>query len=161
YLKEWGPPAEGTTDPTPVLRFKVAQNDSKFIPFKEWTMPARKQAVSGYVALEGEEILIDDVYHLPPDAPFKFDPSFDRTSGYRTMSMLVVPMRNHKEEIIGVIQLINKKRSPTDLLKTPSDAESVVIPFDRDDRELAKSLASQAGVAVENARLLEDLKVAM
>lgn len=161
YLKEWGPPAEGTTAPTPVLRFKVAQNDSKFIPFKEWTMPARKQAVSGYVALEGEEILIDDVYHLPPDAPFKFDPSFDRTSGYRTMSMLVVPMRNHKEEIIGVIQLINKKRSPTDLLRTPAEAESVVIPFDRDDRELAKSLASQAGVAVENARLLEDLKVAM
>ena len=161
YLKEWGPPAEGQTAPTPILRFKVAQNDSKFIPFKEWTMPARKQAVSGYVALEGEEIMIDDVYHLPPDAPFKFDPSFDRTSGYRTMSMLVVPMRDHKEEIIGVIQLINKKRSPTDLLKTPADAEEMVIPFDRDDRELAKSLASQAGVAVENTRLVGDLKVAM
>jgi HD-GYP domain-containing protein (c-di-GMP phosphodiesterase class II) len=161
YLKESGPPLEGSTVPTPILRFKVAQNDSKFIPFKEWTMPARKQAVSGYVALEGEEILIDDVYHLPPDAPFKFDPSFDRTSGYRTKSMLVVPMRNHKEEIIGVIQLINKKRSAAELLRTPEEAEQRVIPFDRDDRELAKSLASQAGVAVENARLLEDLKVAM
>jgi HD-GYP domain-containing protein (c-di-GMP phosphodiesterase class II) len=161
YLKEYGPPAEGQTEPTPILRFKVAQNDSKFIPFKEWTMPARKQAVSGYVALEGEEILIDDVYHLPPDAPFKFDPSFDRTSGYRTKSMLVVPMRNHKEEIIGVIQLINKKRSAADLLRTPADAEERVIPFDRDDRDLAKSLASQAGVSVENTKLVEELKVAM
>jgi len=162
YLKEApqdGDPSHGAL--VPILRFKVAQNDSKFIPFKEWTMPARKEAVSGYVALEGEEILIDDVYHLPPDSPFRFDSSFDRTSGYRTKSMLVVPMRNHKDEIIGVIQLINKKHRPTDALRTPQDAETKVIPFDRDDRELAKSLASQAGVAIENARLMEDIKVAM
>jgi HD-GYP domain-containing protein (c-di-GMP phosphodiesterase class II) len=162
YLKEFGPPADGKPGvPVPILRFKVAQNDSKFIPFKEWTMPARKEAVSGYVALEGEELLIDDVYHLPADAPFRFDSSFDRTSGYRTKSMLVVPMRNHRDEIIGVIQLINKKAAWTDLLKTPQDAEAKVIPFDRDDRDLAKSLASQAGVAIENACLLDDLKVAM
>ncbi|MBI4864223.1 MAG: GAF domain-containing protein [Candidatus Riflebacteria bacterium] len=162
YLKETAPQAPGSTaPPAPILRFKVAQNDSKFIPFREWTMPASKEKVSGYVALEGEEILIDDVYRLPADSPFKFDSSFDRTSGYRTKSMLVVPMRNHKDEIIGVIQLINKKRQWTALLKTPQDAESRVIPFDRDDRELAKSLASQAGVAVENAKLLDDLKIAM
>ena len=161
YLKEYASDPGSQDAPAPVLRFKVAQNDSKFIPFKEWTMPARKESISGYVALEGQEVMIDDVYELPADSPFRFDTSFDKTSGYRTGSMLVVPMRNHKDEIIGVIQLINKKIDSSDVLKDPEKAKDLIAPFDLNDRQLAVSLASQAAVAVDNARLMEDIRIAM
>lgn len=161
YLKEQPLDEKGQPTETPILRFKVAQNDSKFIPFKEWTMPARKESISGYVALEGKEVLLDDVYELPPGLPFRFDTSFDKTSGYRTGSMLVVPMRNHRGQIIGVIQLINKKRNPDDLLKDPVRDRDKVVSFDQNDRMLAVTLASQAAVAIDNARLMVDIRVAM
>ena len=57
---------------------------------------------------------VADAYHLPAGSPFKISRSFDEKSGYRTKSMLVVPMRDHQNKVIGVIQLINKKRDAQD-----------------------------------------------
>jgi len=79
-------------------------------------------------------------------------------SGYRTKSMLVVPMRDHQGEIIGVIQLINKKRDAAAVLKPSSVVERVVVSFDELDLDLVMSLASQAAVALVNTRLIEGIK---
>jgi HD-GYP domain-containing protein (c-di-GMP phosphodiesterase class II) len=140
------------------MRFKLTQNDTKTIPFRESTMAINEKSIGGYVALTGVPLNIDDVYILPPDSKFSFNMSFDRTYTYRTKSMLVIPMKDHKDRIIGVIQLINKKNHWNARLDSREAIESEIISFDKRDEELAYSIASQAAVSLENARLYEDIK---
>ena len=138
------------------LRFKWTQNFSKpDIPFKESTIPMDSSNLAGYAASTGEPLVYDDVYSLPPDAGFTFDRSFDKRFGYRTASMLLLPMRDHKDAIIGVLQLINRKRHSDARLETPADVEREVIPFSRRTVELVGALAGQAAVSIENAQLYE------
>jgi HD-GYP domain-containing protein (c-di-GMP phosphodiesterase class II) len=145
-----------------LLRFELAQNESLDFPFKKSSRPIDKSWIAGYVASTGEPVRIDDAYRLPDDSPYRISRSFDEKSGYRTKSLLVVPMRNHKDEVIGVVQLINKKRDSTTVLKPLAMMEKMVeeevIPFTSSDEELASSLASQAAVAFQNAKLLQDIQ---
>ena len=143
---------ETTPEGERCLRFKLAQNDSVHVEFKESTLPISADSVAGYVALAGEILMIDDVYALPADSPFRFNTGFDEKVGYRTTSMLVVPMKTPGGETIGVLQLINCKRIPT---------QAEVLPFPERYRNLAASLASQAGVAIQNARLFQELGAAL
>jgi len=139
------------------LRFKLTQNESLNLPFKEFTMPINASSIAGYVALTGESLHLEDVYQIPAALPFRFNPKFDQESGYRTKSMLVVPMKNPQGEIIGVVQLINCKRALS--MKVSRDtAEAVVIPYPDTRRALVSSLASQAAVAIENNRLYESIE---
>ena len=101
---------------------------------------------------------VADAYHLPPGSPFRISRSFDEQSGYRTKSMLVVPMRDHEDEVIGVVQLINKKRDRDAVLRPVAVVDEEVIPFTSVDEELVGSLASQAAVAFENTKLIQDIK---
>jgi len=98
------------------------------------------------------------VYQLPTESKFSFNMSFDRTVGYRTKSMMVVPMIDHNDEVIGVIQLINKKRNRKAKLDSQEAIDNEIIPFNAKDEELAYSLASQAAVSLENTQLYEDIK---
>src|SRR5262249_44493761 len=84
--------------------------------------------------------------------------SFDQKSGYRCKSMLVIPMKSREGDIIGVIQLINKKRDPAASLNTPDAVEHEAIPFDAFDEEFVMALASQAGICIEKARLYDDIE---
>ena len=143
---------ETTPEGERCLRFKLAQNDSVRVEFTESTLPISADSVAGYVALAGEILMIDDVYALPADSPFRFNTGFDEKVGYRTTSMLVVPMKTPGGETIGVLQLINCKRIPT---------QAEVLPFPERYRNLAASLASQAGVAIQNARLFQELGAAL
>ncbi|HUG53907.1 MAG TPA: HD domain-containing phosphohydrolase [Vicinamibacteria bacterium] len=156
YLVERGrePDAQGDDH----MRFKLTQNDSVVLPFEEFTMPLSEASISGYAALSGHIVNVADAYHLPPGSPYKVSRSFDERSGYRTKSMLVVPMRDHQDTVIGVIQLINKKRDAKVVLQPVSLVDEAVIPFTSVDEELVTSLASQAAVAFENARLIQDIK---
>lgn len=136
------------------LRFKLAQNDSVDVPFEESTMPLDDASIAGYVARSGRSVNVADAYRLPDGTPFRISRSFDDKSGYRSKSMLVVPMRDHDNLVIGVIQLINKKRDRSTVLKPASLVEEEVITFTSEDEKLASSLASQAAVAFENADLI-------
>ena len=107
-------------------------------------MPLNETSIAGYVALTGEPVNVADAYNLPPGSPFSISRSFDETSGYRTKSMLVVPMRDHDDQVIGVLQLINKKRDAKAVLRPVSLVEEMVIPFTSVDEELAR-LAGQPG----------------
>ncbi len=140
------------------LRFKHTQNDSKATPFKEFVMPASKASISGYVALTGETLNISDVYKIPGGVEYGFNQSFDQSVGYRSKSMLVVPMVDHNNEIIGVLQLINAKMSPDIRLTDPESAEKEIIGFDPAVQLLIRSLASQAAVALEKTMLIESLR---
>ena len=121
-------------------------------------MPLDETSIAGYVAVTGEMQNVPDAYRLPDDSPFHISRSFDDVSGYRTKSMLVVPMRDHENAVIGVVQLINKKRDRTAVLRPEAIVEEQVIPFTTVDEELAMSLASQAAVAFENADLIQRIR---
>ena len=140
------------------LSFELTQNASVVYPFKKSKMPLSEASIAGYAALTGQIVNVADAYHLPAGSPFKVSRSFDEKSGYRTKSMLVVPMRDHQDTVIGVVQLINKKRDPRMVLQPVSLVEESVVPFTSVDEELVTSLASQAAVAFENARLIQDMK---
>jgi len=114
--------------------------------------------MAGYVALTGQALNIEDAYRIPSDAEFNHNRSFDEKMGYRTKSILGIPMRTHKGEIIGVLQLINRKRSWEGKLTSPQIAEAEVVAFDHRCVNLASSLASQAAVSIENTRLYEEIK---
>ncbi|MBI3624683.1 MAG: GAF domain-containing protein [Candidatus Rokubacteria bacterium] len=149
---------EEDEDGHPRLRFKLAQNDSLNVPFKEFTLPISHQSVAGHVALTGEIQNLEDAYTPPPGSPFQINLAFDRQVGYRTKSMLVIPLKTQKNEVIGVLQLINCKPDPVRVLKSPAEIEKTVIPFSARYQELAASLASQAAVALENSRLYKNIQ---
>lgn len=143
-----------------VLRFKLFQNDS--IPTStsavaQFSIPIDPSTLAGYVAANGKALNIGDVHDIGPDAPYAFNPSFDERMGYRTKSMLVLPMKNHLDKTIGVIQLINRKKTPDSTLDLRHIDEDV-IRYDDRSLELANSLASQAAVCLENDMLYEGLE---
>src|SRR5260370_36806455 len=72
--------------------------------------------------------------------------------------MLVIPMKDHKEQVIGVLQLINRKRNPEAVLATPADVDQQVVPYSKRTVELVTALAGQAAVAIENSRLYDEIE---
>lgn len=102
--------------------------------------------VSAHVAISGEIVNIPDVYEAE-GFDFSGPKKYDEITGYRTQSMMVIPMRDHTDKIIGVLQLINS---------ISSDGER--IPFDEKYETLIRSLASQAAVAINNAQLIYDIE---
>ena len=132
------------------LRFEVAQNDTLaarrnevYESFRPYPMPLDKTSIAGYVAITGETLNISDVYDLAGDEEYRFNPAFDDRNRYRTRSMLVVPIRTHQNEILGVLQLINSL-----------DEQNNVTVFGSEQEDLVASLASQAAATIQNARLI-------
>lgn len=140
------------------LRFKLSQNYSLNVPFKEFTLPLDKKSIAGYVAVTGETLRIDDVYNIPSSAEYSFYQGSDKEIGYRCKSMLIVPMHNHKNEIVGVVQVINKKSGPNIKLSSPNKVLGEVIPFTEKCEQMISSLASQAAVSIENDLLYENIE---
>ena len=144
-----------TNDDT--LYFRKAQNDSIHVDTSR-SFPVGPSSLAGYVALTGKTMVFEDVYHLPPDAPYQFNQSFDRANCYRTKSVLVVPMYDHKGGMLGVLQLINRKRRREVKLTDEAVVEQEVLPFDNELTDLAASLASQAAVAVQNSQFVSSIR---
>lgn len=140
------------------LRFKVAQNDSKNFPFFEYSLPIAENSLAGYAALHGQVVVLEDAYRLPKGRPYRFNTHYDNEAGYRTRSLLTVPMKDARGEVIGVVQLLNCKRHREARLLTPKDLDREVQPFPARAVRLAESLASQAAVAYENSRLYGDIE---
>ena len=140
------------------LRFMLTQNDSLEFPYQEFVLPLAENSMAGYTALRGEVLNFANAYEIPPDRPFHFNNSYDRDSGYRTRSLLTLPMRNAKGEVLGVLQLINCKRNPGARLLLDKDIAQQVQPFRDRSVRLALSLASQAAVAYENRKLYNEIE---
>lgn len=104
-----------------------------------------RHMVAAVCALEDRVINIADVYDTE-NFDFEGTKRFDKSTGYRSKSMLVIPLKNHENNIIGVLQLLNKIESDK------------IVCFDDDDEEIALSLASQAAVSITNANLIYDLE---
>lgn len=141
------------------LRFKLSQNISLDWSCKQNAlMPINRKSIGGYTAAAKETVNILDVYTIPESFPFTFNKSYDKSSGYRTKSMITVPMCNVDGEVLGVVQLINKRKDYENKISGKALEEENIIPFNKHDIELLTGLASQAAVALDNAKLYHDIR---
>ncbi|HPS86887.1 MAG TPA: HD domain-containing phosphohydrolase [Spirochaetota bacterium] len=151
------------------LRFKYSHTFSREIPLEEFVMDMNKKSISGYVAVTGEVVNLPDAYKIPEMAPYSFNPFFDRQHNYISRSQLVVPMKNHLDEIIGVIQLINSKEDNSGSKKYENEAFEIkleniddfdryVVTFDERYNSLLEAIAGQAAISIENNRLINQIQ---
>lgn len=140
------------------LIFKLAQNNTIKTDFKERVLELNKKSIAGYVALTGKPLLISDAYNLPDGAEYTHNQSFDKLTGYKCKSMLIVPMKNQKDELIGVIQLINKKTIPNINLPSEEIVDKYVTNYTDEDKDLVYSLASQASILIDNNKLYYSIR---
>ncbi len=144
------------------LRFEIMRTDSlgialggttgKEIPFAPLPLygedgTPNNNMVAAYSVLHDCTVNIEDAYEAE-GFDFSGTRKFDEKTGYRSKSFLTIPMKNHENEIIGVLQLLNA-------LEEGSDD---IIAFSAENQQLAESLASQAAVALTNHNLIEGLK---
>ncbi len=141
------------------LRFALTSNDTlPDQPFVEFTLPLDTRSLAGYAAVTGEALLLEDAYTLPEDASFSFNRTFDERTGYRTKSVLVVPMLDHRDQVVGVLQLINRKSDPAARITDEESAERFVLPYTERELRMVRSLAGQAAVSIENSRLYSEIE---
>jgi HD-GYP domain-containing protein (c-di-GMP phosphodiesterase class II) len=145
-----------------VLRFEILRNNTlnmamggtsgvpiTFYPIQLYDAagnPNHAMVVS-HSALSGETVNIPDAYRAE-GYDFSGTKKFDAKTGYRSQSFLTVPMRNHENEVIGVLQLLNAL----------DQENGAIVPFSRDDQQLLESLASQAAIALTNRHLIDQLE---
>jgi HD-GYP domain-containing protein (c-di-GMP phosphodiesterase class II) len=140
------------------LRFSYAQNDTlqrqlppgRKLPYSTFSIPVDSCSIAGYVASNGAILNIPDVYQLANYYPFSFNSSYDELTGYRTCSMLTIPLSNFRGEVIGVLQLINAM-----------DSQGEVIPFADDDEEIIIYFANTAANALERAKMTREIILRM
>ncbi|GAK56439.1 metal dependent phosphohydrolase [Candidatus Vecturithrix granuli] len=133
------------------LQFRHAQNDTlqqrqaagEKLIYKSFSVPINRYSIAGYVASTAETVNIPDVYQLNTDlVPYVFDRSYDDKARYRTCSMLTLPLKNRRNQIIGVMQLINAQNDG-----------GAVFPFLERDIPLIKVFANHAATALDQAQM--------
>lgn len=140
------------------LIISYAQNDTKQrelppgqkLIYNVFTVPVGMNTIAGYCAATGEQVNISDVYNLPKDAPYGYNPKYDRISKYESRSMLAIPLRTNTGEILGVIQLINKM-----------DDQGAVSTFNADDELVTMHFATNATVALQRAQMTRAILLRM
>ena len=115
--------------------------------------PISAERLVGWAVLERETLNIPDVYHLDPSLPYQFDASVDRQLGYRAVSMMSVPMQADNGDVVGVLQLINRKKDFRFVI-TPENATDNTLAFDRSDQVLIEALSNVAAVCVQRTQLM-------
>jgi HD-GYP domain-containing protein (c-di-GMP phosphodiesterase class II) len=145
YVKETG---DAGADRTEKLAIKYAQNDTtqKELPpgqkmvYSVFSVPINEKTIAGYCAFTKKLVNIPDAYAISGDAPYAFGSSYDKISGYRTTSVLAIPLVTAEGRLLGVIQVINSK-----------DKEGRTVPFSADDELLITHFAANATVALQRA----------
>jgi response regulator RpfG family c-di-GMP phosphodiesterase len=140
------------------LQFAYTQNDTlqkrlgrgEKLIYSTFSIPVNETSIAGHVALTGHPINIQDVYRIEPTRPYGFSDRFDRASDYKTGSMLAIPLTNIKQDVIGVLQVINA-----------TDETDTVIAFSEEDQNMMQVFASIASVALERAQMTRAILLRM
>jgi HD-GYP domain-containing protein (c-di-GMP phosphodiesterase class II) len=140
------------------LAITYAQNNTKAAELKPgeklvysvFRIPIGTSTMSGYAALTGEIINVRNVYNLPEEAPYSYSDHYDKVSGYRTVSTLCIPLKTNMGDILGVLQLINKK-----------DSRGRSIAFSKDDELVAGHFATNATMALQRATMTRAILLRM
>ena len=135
------------------LHFSFTHNDTLFGNddsnkhiYTSITLPVDDKSMAGYVALTGKPLVIDDAYHLPEDRSYFHNVRLDQESGYKTTSILTVPLSTSREKIVGVMQIINAL-----------DQSGNAVPFSQDDQQFINYFANHAAVVIERAQMTREL----
>lgn len=140
------------------LIFRYAQNDTmqrqlppgKKLPYSTFSVPINSSSIAGYVASNCSILNISDVYEVGAHYPFSFNRSYDDLTGYRTCSMLTIPLSNFRGDVIGVLQLINA-----------IDNNGETIAFVEEDEEIILYFANNAANAIERAKMTREIILRM
>jgi two-component system sensor histidine kinase DegS len=142
-----------------VMKFVVSKNISIKTDFQSYSVPITKKSITGYTAIFGKSLRIDNAYNISQEMEYNHDNSFDRLTGYKTISMLSVPMKDRNNNVAGVIQLINKKKDLSFVDYRDENWVNKIIPFDYFDELTMTSIAGQAAVALENNLLYKNVNL--
>jgi len=132
------------------LKFSHSQNDAlskklqpgKKLIYTTFSLPINNNSIAGYVANTGEILNISDVYEISEDVSYGFSKNFDEVSHYRSKSMLTIPLKTSRGDIVGVIQMINAQ-----------DESGTIVSFSREDEPLIAHFANNAAIAIERAQM--------
>ena len=132
------------------LKFSYTQNETirkklpegKKLIYSTFAIPINEKSIAGHAALTGKTLNIKDVYNLPDGVPYSFDRQYDEISRYRTKSMITFPLKTHRGDVIGVLQLINAL-----------DKDKNIIRFAEEDEPFIMHFANNAAIAVERAMM--------
>lgn len=142
-----------------LLKFIISRNTSINIDLEAHASAITRESIFGYSVITGKAIRIDDAYNLKEDVEYHHNNTFDSQIGYLTKSILTIPMKDHENNILGVIQLINKKKDGVGKIdyKNPESIEKI-ISYTYSDEIIISSLAGQAAVALENNLLYNSMQ---
>lgn len=130
------------------LRRKLPER-AKLI-YSTFSIPIDTNSIAGYVAATGSTVNIPDVYQLDASVPYRFSRSFDEQSGYRTCSVLTIPLKTIRNEVLGVLQIINAQ-----------DENLHIVPFSQLDAKGMQHFAGIASMALERAQLTRAILLQM
>lgn len=109
--------------------------------------------LAGHVGLTKKPVVVADMHELPAGTTFAGSPEFERQYSFYSKSMIAMPLLGKHERLLGVLVFINRKRSRAALTRSKEEADAVVLPYTDREVRLARVLASQTAVALENAQL--------
>ena len=150
--------AETDEDNRPRLRLVLYEFDSLPDIQIEWILAIDHSSIVGHAAATREPVVVADAYQLPPGAGFVVEPSLQERYGYRKRSMLIVPMIDHRDHMVGVLVLMNRKSDPKAKILSKEAADQYVIPYTDREVRLARALAGQAAVSMETVQLYEQIE---
>jgi len=146
-----------SSDGQEVMVFKNFINNSVVGDFVGESLLIDDSSITGYVAAHGEPIVINDLDIESDKYPFSINKSYDIKMKYKTKNVLTIPLKNNTGEVLGVLQVLNKKdKSEVKLIKEV-DFSNHVIPFDSDDIDMILSLGSQTAILIERLTLNQKL----
>ena len=130
------------------LQSKLAKGEK--LVYSTFKVPIDEKSIAGYVAATGEALNIDDVYMLDVTLPYSFSKKFDETVGYKTQSILTIPLQNSSGKILGILQIINTR-----------DPSGKIGQFCASDEKMMRHFAGVAAVALERAQMTRALILRM
>ena len=140
------------------LRFKLVLVESvePSTLFEEIEIPLDSTSFPGHVAVTKEPLVVDDIRNLPKDASYSLNPFAERR-GYWIKPMLTIPMVDNRGEVVGVLQVANRKAAPEDRIVSKEDSEQYTLPYTAREVAFGRSLAGQAAMLIENANLYRQI----
>ena len=140
------------------LAMKYSQNETKQkelppgqkLIYSVFSVTVDEKSISGYCALTQQLLNVPDAYNLPPGVPYSFGKTYDQISGYKTTSMLNVPLKTAEGRLLGIIQIINAK-----------DRKGNSVPFTANDEFLISHFAVNATMALQKALIIRTMILRM
>ena len=139
------------------LQFSYVHNDTLFeedesnaAVYSDYSIPINEKSIVGYAAVNRQILTIDDAYEIPPEMPYGFNRSFDESSGYKTTSILTIPLKTFEDKLVGVLELINAK-----------NGNGEVVPFSQESKIYVPLFAAQASLAIERGIMSRELILRM